>query len=156
MVVSKRVVNSDDLNISDDDKALVDAMSTAETARQAAEIGRVNAEAKRVTAEEGRVETLRQIKEALANGEFDPTYSSVMLKASYWVGSEDTYSQVVTIPGVTSNSKVDLLPSVEQLATFQDLTLVTENVGGTVTVYAIGDKPTSDYTMEVCITEVKV
>jgi len=158
MIVSDRVINSDDLNISDEDQTLVDAMITAEVARQAAETGRVNAEAARATAEEGRVETLRQIKEALANGEFDPTYSSVMLKASDWVGSEDPYSQVVTIPGVTSNSKVDLLPSVEQLAIFhdKDLALVTENVGGTVTVYAIGDKPTRDYTMEVCITEVKV
>lgn len=157
MVVSDRVVNRDDLNISNDSQALVDAMSTAEAARQAAEIGRVNAEAERATAEEGRVETLRQIKEALANGEFDPTYSSVMLKASDWVGSEDPYSQVVSIPGVTENSKVDLLPSVEQLAIFhdKDIAFVTENDNGVVTVYAIGDRPTQDYTMGVCITEVR-
>ena len=53
-------------------------------------------------------------------------------------------------------SKVDLLPSVEQLAIFhnKDVAFVTENEDGVVTVYAIGDKPTSDYTMQVSITEV--
>jgi hypothetical protein len=44
----------------------------------------------------------------------------------------------------------------EQLAIFhnKDLAFVTENDGGVVTVYAIGDKPTDDYTMRVSITEV--
>ena len=158
MVVSDRVINSDDINLTDEDITAIDAMIAAEASRQAAETGRVNAEASRQEAEEKRVETLNQIREALANGEFDPTYSQVTLKASAWVGAEDPYSQVVSIAGVTANSKVDLLPSVGQLAVFhdKDLAFVTENVGGTVTVYAIGDKPTMDYTMAVCITEVKV
>lgn len=158
MVVSDRVLNRDDLNITDEDKTLVDAMISAEAARNEAETGRVNAEAARVTAEEGRVETLRQIREAIANGEFEPSYTSVLLRASAWKGDDDPYSQVVSIPEVTENSRVDLLPTVEQLAIFhdKDLAFVTENVDGVVTVYAIGDKPTQDYTMEVCITEVKI
>lgn len=158
MIVSEKVINSDDINLSDENISAIDAMITAEASRQAAETGRVNAEASRQEAEEGRVETLRQIREAIANGEHLPTYSSVMLRASAWVGAEDPYSQVVTIPGVTEYSKVDLLPSVEQLAIFhdKDLAFVTENEDGIVTVYAIGDKPTNDYTMSVCITEVSV
>ena len=58
---------------------------------------------------------------------------------------------------MTENSKVDLLPSIEQLAIFheKDLAFVTENVGGTVTVYALGDKPANNYTMQVSITEVE-
>ena len=164
MVVSDRVVNSDDINITDEDQTAINAMITAEAIRQVAETERINAEASRVTAENGRVqaeavreETLRQFLEAVASGEFEPVYSSVTLRASAWKGTDDPYSQVVTIPGVTANSKVDLLPSVEQLAIFhdKDIAFVTENDGGNVTVYCIGDKPTRDYEMGVVITEVK-
>lgn len=82
----------------------------------------------------------------------------VALLASAWVGDEDPYSQVVEIVGVTENSQVDLTPSVEQLAIFhdKDLAFVTENEDGVVTVYAIGQKPENDYTIQVTITEVAV
>lgn len=83
--------------------------------------------------------------------------SEVTLTADGWVGEESPYSQVVDIEGVTKNSQVDLTPNVEQLSVFyeKDLTFVTENIGGTVTVYAIGQKPTNDYTIQVTITEVE-
>ena len=86
------------------------------------------------------------------------TIGTVELLADKWVGGENLYSQIVTIDGVTENSQVDLTPSVEQLVIFyeKDLTFVTENDGGTVTVYAIGQKPTNDYTIQVTITEVNV
>jgi hypothetical protein len=84
--------------------------------------------------------------------------SDVTLLASKWAGGASPYSQVVTINGITPYSKVDLLPSVEQLAIFhnKDVAFVTENEDGVVTVYAIGDKPTQDYTMQVSIAEVRV
>lgn len=80
----------------------------------------------------------------------------VTLLASGWVGNANLYSQVVNIDGVTEKSQVDLTPSVEQLLVFyeKDLTFVTKNEGGVVTVYAIGQKPTNDYTIQVTITEV--
>lgn len=84
---------------------------------------------------------------------------SVTIKASAWVTEADgLHSQVVTIAGVTPYSKVDLLPSVEQLAVFhnKDVAFVTENEDGVVTVFAIGDKPIMDYDMQVSITEVTV
>ena len=151
MVVSNRVVNKDDFDITDEDKTLVDAMIEAEQARQAAETERIKAETE-------RAETVRTLVEAIENGNFDPKYTSISLVASKWEGTEDPYSQVVDIEGITANSKVDLLPSVEQLAIFhdKDLAFVTENEDGVVTVYAIGDMPTQDYTIEVCITEVKI
>lgn len=79
------------------------------------------------------------------------------LLAAKWVGSNNLYSQIVTIDGVTENSQVDLTPSVAQLVIFyeKDLTFVTENDGGVVTVYAIGQKPENDYTIQVTITEVR-
>ena len=86
------------------------------------------------------------------------TIGYVTLLANSWVGEGNLYRQVVTIEGVTEYSQVDLTPDVEQLAVFyeKDLALVTENDAGTVTVYAIGQKPTNDYTIQVTITEVNV
>lgn len=82
----------------------------------------------------------------------------VDLLASNWVGDKNPYSQIVAIDGVTENSQVDLTPSIDQLVVFyeKDLGFVTENEDGVVTVYAIGQKPENDYTMQVTITEVGV
>ena len=87
-----------------------------------------------------------------------PRLATITLSSASWTGADSLYSQVVTIPGITKYSKVDLLPSVEQLAIFhnKDVAFVTENENGVVTVYAIGDKPLLDYTMQVQITEVDV
>ena len=83
---------------------------------------------------------------------------NVTLTSAKWEGADSLYSQVVTIDGITEYSKVDLLPSVEQLAIFhnKDVAFVTENEDGVVTVYAIGDKPLLDYDIQVSITEVVV
>ena len=82
----------------------------------------------------------------------------VDLLASNWIGDSSPYSQIVEIDGVTENSQVDLTPSIEQLVVFyeKDLGFVTENEDGVVTVYAIGQKPENDYTIQVTITEVDV
>ena len=82
----------------------------------------------------------------------------VDLLAANWIGDASPYSQVVQIDDATENSQVDLTPSIEQLVIFyeKDLGFVTENEDGVVTVYAIGQKPTNDYTIQVTITEVDV
>lgn len=84
--------------------------------------------------------------------------ADVTILANKWVGTASPYSQVVTVAGVTENTQVDLTPSVEQLAVFhnKDLAFVTENEGGVVTVYAVGEKPTNDYTIQATLTEVNV
>ena len=82
--------------------------------------------------------------------------ASVTLLASAWEEGDDYYYQVVDVDGATAYSQVDLKPNAEQLAIFheKDLAFVTENEGGVVTVFAIGDRPLNDYTMQVSITEV--
>lgn len=84
--------------------------------------------------------------------------AEVTLLAANWAGDASPYYQVVEIDGITEYSQVDLTPSVEQLTIFhdKDLAFVTENDDGVVTVYAIGDKPLNDYTMQVTIKEVSV
>lgn len=84
--------------------------------------------------------------------------NSVTLLSSAWIGDSSPYSQVVELAGVTTHTKIDLQPSVDQLEIFKEknLTFTTENNNGVVTVYAIGDKPKSNYTIQVTMTEVVV
>ena len=84
--------------------------------------------------------------------------TEVTIYSANWVGTGSPWSQVVSIDGVTPTSKVDLQTSVEQLETFhqKDLAFVAENEEGVVTIFAIGDKPANDYTIQATITEVKV
>ena len=81
----------------------------------------------------------------------------VTILANGWIGDASPYAQVVELAGITEFSQVDLTPSVEQLAIFhdKDLAFVTENDGGVLTVYAVGQKPQNDYTIQVTITEVE-
>lgn len=84
--------------------------------------------------------------------------TNITLLAADWKGAESPYSQVVSVEGVSVNSMVNLQPSVEQLEVFHDkvIAFTTENDGGVVTVYAIGDKPKNDYTIQATIMEVIV
>lgn len=80
---------------------------------------------------------------------------NISLPSANWVGSISPYEQVVSISNITANSKIDLQPSATQLTQLQDneTSLVAVNDAGTVTIYAIGEKPTIDYTIQATITE---
>lgn len=82
--------------------------------------------------------------------------TSVSLPADKWIGDSSPYYQILDCEGITSNSKVDLQPSPEQLCIFhnKDLAFTTGNEAGTVKIYSIGDKPTNDYVIQATITEV--
>ena len=87
-----------------------------------------------------------------------PKLTSVTMYANAWTGSSNPYSQVVTCGGVKPNSKLDPLPTPQQVVMLQDaeFSLMFTNTNGTVTAWSIGDKPSSDITMDVLITEVDV
>lgn len=87
-----------------------------------------------------------------------PKLTSITMLATNWSGSSNPYSQVVACNGVNVNSKLDLQPTPAQIVELQDaeISLMATNNNGVVTVWAIGNKPTSDYTMDVLITEVVV
>jgi hypothetical protein len=85
-----------------------------------------------------------------------PRISTITLSKANWIGSANPWSQVVTINEITTNSKIDPQPNAVQIVALQDaeITLMFQNDNGVVTAWAIGNKPTEDYTMDVLITEV--
>ena len=87
-----------------------------------------------------------------------PKLTSITMPAANWSGAKNPYSQVVSCNGVNVNSKLDLQPTPLQIVALQDaeISLMLTNTNGTVTAWAIGDKPTVDFTMDVLITEVTV
>ena len=76
---------------------------------------------------------------------------SVSLPTASWTGS-DPYTQAVTIPSPTVNTKVDIQPSEElydQLVADNVGYLAIKNVDGTLTAVAKGGKPSVDLTVQV-------
>ena len=86
-----------------------------------------------------------------------PTAKTVTLKAADWLGDTSPYAQVVALGDVTSRTKVDLQPTDEQLNTLYAMALgfFAVNEDGVVTVYAVGNKPTEDFVIQVTLTEVE-
>ena len=80
------------------------------------------------------------------------------LPADSWKGAVSPFFQTVPLEGMTVRSKVDLLPTYQQLESFRnlELALTTENSDGILTVYAIGQKPQEDLQFQTLITEVVV
>lgn len=97
-----------------------------------------------------------------------PKTVSVTLLADNWIDGTDengdlipdSWCQVVLQGSefVTEYSLIDLQPSISQLAIFheKDLAFVTENDGGVITVFCVGQRPTNDYTIQATVTEVKI
>jgi hypothetical protein len=88
-----------------------------------------------------------------------PKPISVTLYADKWVqATDDRYYQIVEVMNatITTNSKVDLQPSSEQLCIFheKDLAFVVENEDGVVSVFCVGQVPTNDYTIQATVTEI--
>lgn len=157
MVVDERVVYDGEVALSEEQTTKLDNI--------------IATEQKRVEAEEDRTEAFAAFMEesALRMQELSDKYNvaiatagkrvvEITLLASAWVGTASPYSQVVQIDSITEYSKVDILPSAEQLVEFQkkDLALVTENEDGVITVFAIGTKPTQNWTVQATVTEVSV
>jgi len=85
-----------------------------------------------------------------------PRVSTITLPKASWSGSSSPYYQTVSINTVTSATKIELNPTVNQIVSLQndDIALMAENNAGSVKVYSFGGKPSSDMTMQVTLTEV--
>lgn len=100
--------------------------------------------------------TTLNLKDAEARNQIEARTSkivSISLSAS-WNGN-DPYTQVVTVPGSTVYSKVDLLPDASVLSQLFDdgvMALYIVNNNGTFTAYALGAHPTIAMTLSACVT----
>lgn len=79
---------------------------------------------------------------------------SVTLPVSGWKNAVSPFMQVVTVNGVSLNSKIDLQADVTKAEKLKRTALLAVNDSGTVTVYAIGDKPDSDLSLQAVLTDV--
>ena len=100
--------------------------------------------------------SLADISTTLQN-KADTTKKASITLSTDWVGDASPYTQTVTISGTTANSKVDLQPDatdITQMANDGTVALYIVNDNGTLTAYAVGEKPTSALTIQATITEV--
>lgn len=84
--------------------------------------------------------------------------TEITLPVESWKGAKSPYSMAVSVEGLSQRSKIDLWPSVDILETLRIMGsgLCAENNAGSVTVYALGNKPDADLTVQATITEVSV
>lgn len=80
--------------------------------------------------------------------------TTVAIPVSGWKNAASPYQQTVAVDGLSQNSKIDFQPTQTQAAWFERTALFAVNEGGTVTVYALGDKPTKDMTLQAVLTDV--
>ena len=86
-----------------------------------------------------------------------PKITTVTLSAANWTGSTNPWSQEVTINGLTATCKIDPQLTALQIVELQneEITLMFQNDNGVATAWAIGNKPTEDYTLQILLTEVE-
>ena len=91
----------------------------------------------------------------IKNKPASPKVSAVNLLASGWTGSGAHWTQMVGINDITVNSKIDIQPTVDQIASLQAVgaMMTIENNNGAATAHVIGNKPNIDYTFKILITE---
>ena len=89
-----------------------------------------------------------------------PKPATIHLSTNWIKDTDNRYYQVVTVQNaiITSNSKVDLQISPEDLTVFhkKDLAFVAENEDGIVRVYCVGQVPQNEYDIQCTITEVTI
>ena len=105
------------------------------------------------------VESIKEwTNEKLNNTAMTPRLTNVNIIASGWQGTSSPYFQRITCNGVNTKSMVELRPSPEQIEVLQEdeISLMAVNNDGLVTIYAIGDKPSYNITMQVIITDITI
>ena len=83
---------------------------------------------------------------------------TITLPAAAWSGTSSPYSQSVTIAGTSGSSRIELMPSKDVVMSLfsAGIALGTENNNGTIVVYALGNRPSTDITMQVAISKTKI
>jgi hypothetical protein len=84
-----------------------------------------------------------------------PRIVTVELAETWSQDTDGKYSQTIALDNITAHSRLDLQPDANMLAEFKQLGLVfvTENKGGVITVYSVGNMPLKAYPMQATIVE---
>lgn len=95
---------------------------------------------------------------ATTNSSSMPKLVTISIPASGWSGSNNSYSQAISVNGVNANSKLDLQPTSEQIAELQnaEIILMASNNNGIVVLHSLNGKPSKDLRMQMLITDVEV
>ena len=82
--------------------------------------------------------------------------TQVTLPAANWKNATSPYFQTVEVAGVSESSLINIQATKEQVAKMciEGTALHMENDAGTVTAWAIGNKPAEDMVLQVSLTEV--
>lgn len=83
--------------------------------------------------------------------------ADITLYVSDWAEGDEGYTQTVRVTGGTVNSKVDIQPTLSQIAALQEAgvtALLVKNDSGTFIAEALGAAPTVDMTIQTTLTEV--
>ena len=102
---------------------------------------------------------LTNIKTDLSNYQRKPKLKTIELLVDSWSLVEGlVYAQSVSVFGISKFSQVELRPSPSQLQDLltSEISLTAANDGGLITVFAIGGIPSSDYYMQIIISEVDI
>lgn len=85
-----------------------------------------------------------------------PRLATITLTKNGWTGSTNPYSQTVTVSSLTATDRVELCPTAQQIVSLQndDVALMAENNGGSLIIYSIGGKPSTDMTMQILLSPV--
>ncbi len=143
MIVTDRVISSDDINLSDENKTTIDTIIAAEASRQEAEEGRINAEAARVSAEAeraaadevraGAFDSLKADMEAAASNVVSPTVSVEQTDGGYQMkvtdgnGEASYYLPAIMSDGTSATPLIAPNPSEEATETLTKI-----KIGNTV------------------------
>lgn len=107
---------------------------------------------------DGRLVRIAKEKMKEVLGIVDPVDTEISLFANGWTLSEDSthHTQSVVMENITANSKVELMPTPQQvIQLFSDeTTIFIGNADGTIIAYAVNGVPSVDMTFRVRITEV--
>ena len=87
-----------------------------------------------------------------------PKLMTVTIPVAGWSGNASPYNQVIAMNGVNVNSRLEMLPTPDQILMLQELeiSLTITNNNGVVTVYSFYGKPESDMEMQILVTDVEV
>ncbi len=82
--------------------------------------------------------------------------TDIVMKVDSWHGGAGMWSQIVEVAEASPFSKIDLQPNTEQLLALQksQTAMSAENADGIITVYAFGEKPREDMTLQATVTEI--